>query len=550
MNTLTDQRFWASVAGKECYREGVQALLDTYAAHKGDATLELPMALRKLFVEKGTREEFERPYFAKRKFAVACALLTLIYPQNEEYLDRLKQSILSMCEEYSWALPAHCLETDDETTCVDLFSSETAGMLAEVVVLLGERLGSELVARIEKEVERRVFESYSHGAYWWDDGRNNWTAVCCGNIGIAMMRLSPQWFARTKARLLRSMQAFIDAFPEDGNCVEGLGYWHFGFGCWVWFADALYDYTQGEIDLFHNPKIAKIASYAQKVFMKGNATVSIGDSTRAAKADEGLLSYLHEKYPAECIVPPKELTANLLPGIGWYGRSRWFLHGAKARHEESLPKAHYLFEDCGQAVANLENYSLFVKAGHNGESHNHNDIGSFILSTEHGQILCDLGSGKYFNGYFDDAVRYTLLNNASWGHSVPIVDGQYQKAGAAYGGTLSWQDNEIKVDFASAYGGAAKSLTRTFCYDESGVILSDEWRGCKEVVERFVTLLEPKTVAGGVEIDGVRLLCANATPAIGEGSYEPHGASAPQKVYLIDFTFRDTEKAVFRIAVA
>ena len=550
MNKLTDKQFWTDIAYKESYREGIQALLDTYNEHKDNLAVGLPQSLRRVFATKGTREEFERPYFSKRKFTCACALLALIYPENDEYISLLKRNIVSLCEEYSWAVPAHCVDCADETTCVDLFSSETAGMLSEIAVFLGDRLGEALIERIRAEIERRVFESYHNNSYWWDSGFNNWTAVCCANIGIAMMRISPKRFEENKARILGSMKAFIDAFPDDGNCTEGLAYWHFGFGCWVWFADVLGEYSGGKINLFNNPKIAKIASYAQKVFMKGNATVSVGDSGRKGKVDEGLLAYLHEKYPSECVILPKELTGNVVTGVSWLSRSRWLLYGVGVCHETTLPRADYLFENCGQLIVNLEKYSLFVKAGHNGESHNHNDVGSFILSTENGQVLCDLGSGKYFNGYFDDAVRYTLLNNASWGHSVPIVDGKYQMTGAAYGGELSWAKNEITVDFSGAYGGAAEKLTRSFRYENDGVTLSDKWRGCSEVIERFITLVEPKIIDGGVQIDTVKLLCADAKPQISTGSYETHGMhSTLQTVYIIDFSFRGAKQADFRILV-
>ena len=551
MSKLTDKRFWAGIAKKESYREGIQALLDTYNEHKDNLAVVLPQSLRRVFAEKGTREEFERPYFSKRKFTTASALLALIYPEHDEYLAMLKQNILSICEESSWAVPAHCTDTADETTCVDLFSSETAGMLAEIFVLLSDRLGENIGERIKKEIERRVLEPYHNNTYWWDSGFNNWTAVCCANIGIAMMSVSPERFEENKARIMSSMKAFIDAFPDDGNCTEGLAYWHFGFGCWVWFADALGEYSGGKINLFNNPKIAKIASYAQKVFMKGGATVSIGDSSRKGRADEGLLAYLYEKYPSECVVLPKELTGNVVTGVSWLSRSRWLLYGVGVRHETTLPRANYLFENCGQLIVNLEKYSLFVKAGHNGESHNHNDVGSFILSTENGQVLCDLGSGKYFKGYFDDDVRYTLLNNASWGHSVPIIDGQYQRTGTEYRGSLSWTGNKITVDFAGAYDGAVEALMRSFSYDENGVTLSDEWQGCSEVVERFITLIEPKIIVGGVQIEEVLLTCANAVPKISTGSYETHGMqSTLQTVYIIDFVFCGTERSDFRISVS
>ena len=41
-------------------------------------------------------------------------------------------------------------------------------------------------------------------------------------------------------------------------------------------------------------------------------------------------------------------------------------------------------------------WNLIFYLDNNDEQHNHNDVGSFILSTErYGQVLCDIGGGRY-----------------------------------------------------------------------------------------------------------------------------------------------------------
>lgn len=122
----------------------------------------------------------------KRNFVVTLALLALIFPESDEYLIRLRNYVHSVCEEYSWVVPAHCVNEADAYTVVDLFASETACMLAEIARLLGERLGSECVTLIGKECEKRVFEPYNRKNYGWESGWNNWTSVCCGNISTVI----------------------------------------------------------------------------------------------------------------------------------------------------------------------------------------------------------------------------------------------------------------------------------------------------------------------------------------------------------------------------
>ena len=259
-----------------------------------------------------------------------------------------------------------------------------------------------------------------------------------------------------------------------------------------------------------------------------------------------MIGFLHGIYPDACITLSQELTRADFGDIPWLSLSRSFLCGEVPK-AAPLPLQNYLFEASHLAIVNTQKYSLCVKAGHNGESHNHNDVGSFILSTDEGQLFCDLGAGRYFNGYFDSKIRYTLLGNASWGHSVPIIDGAYQKEGSQFCGTLQWNDKKITVDFAKAYDGAVKKLTRTFEYAEDEILLTDEFEGCNKVIERFVSVVKPKLIAGGVQIKSVALHCKGATPTITQCNFERHGDTKRrlERVYLIEFVFLKKERAQF-----
>ena len=550
MERIKERTFLEKIKGKENVQDFFDWLLYDYEKRKDQGIPVLSMELWDIFNQTGSRAEYEKPYFEKRNFTVVLALLALFFPERENFLALLKEYIRSTCDEYSWAVPAHCKETGDDRTCVDLFASETACMLAEIVFLLEKDLGVELVNVIKAEITKRVFIPYSQNNYWWETGWNNWTSVCCGNIAIAMMRIAPNCFEREKERILRSMSLYINSFPDDGNCLEGLGYWHYGFGSWVWFADALYSYSNGAINLFQNDKVKNIATYAQKMFLKGNVAVSIADSGINAKGDTTLLAYLHERYPKNCLVPPKELSTYWDGNVSWIPKTRRILYGFDAKHELTLPQKNHFFKNAGQAIVNMDTYSLFVKAGHNDESHNHNDVGSFILSTDKGQIFCDLGAGKYFDGYFAPEIRYTLLNTASWGHSVPIIDGKYQKAGAKFCGMISWKDNEIVVDFSKAYGDTEGKLVRKFRYENSRIIMVDCWQGYKEVTERFITLKKPQIVADGVIVENVKLTADKLVPVIKQYSYDGHGYSENKiDAYTIDYVITKKETVLFTMEI-
>ena len=97
----------------------------------------------------------------------------------------MQDYIWSVCDEATWVLPAHM------NNPIDLFSAETAFNLAELLVLLGDTLDGEVIARVRREIERRIFEPYLHwhATHWWWKGTNNWNGVC--NSSVACTFLAP-----------------------------------------------------------------------------------------------------------------------------------------------------------------------------------------------------------------------------------------------------------------------------------------------------------------------------------------------------------------------
>lgn len=110
---------------------------------------------------------------------------------------------------------------------------------------------------------------------------------------------------------------------------------------------------------------------------------------------------------------------------------------------------------------------MAAKGGNNGEPHNHNDVGSFFYLVGDEMLLTDLGAGEYTKEYFHEG-RYRILCNNSFGHSVPVIDGEGQKEGGEYSCSRFEADGrgETIISFAGAYGNdKVKELTRTLRYD-------------------------------------------------------------------------------------
>lgn len=173
------------------------------------------------------------------------------------------------------------------------------------------------------------------------------------------------------------------------------------------------------------------------------------------------------------------------------------------KQSPELPCAYY-FESLQVAFArsyeNPEKGLYFAaKGGTNSESHNHNDIGSFILYKNSVPFIVDAGKQTYKKETFSD-LRYTLWENCSQYHNVPTIDGENQQFGEEYHSTSAdFQQTEknvvFSVDIKEAYGNKndIKKWKRTFNFEKGEgekVYFSDDFELEKEsncLIWNFIT---------------------------------------------------------------
>ena len=540
LKTIKDSSFWNKVQTDDTYAQILRQIKQNYTDSRWDEIPSLKYRPRMRFYRDGDRHEFEEPYFRRRRYLASAALLSLIYPEEQQYLNDLQECIWSVCEEYSWCLPAHCDGTlEDDLHRIDLFSAETGFTLAEICYVLDDRLDSLVLERARAEVRSRVIRNFVNRHFGWEDNKANWSAVCAGNVGGAMMYLDPEEFERQLPRLLDIMRTFMSGFPADGTCMEGFGYWHYGFGNFLWFADLLYQYSEGKWDLLTWDKVEAVAGYAQRSFLMGGTITTNADSSAYAVADLGMVSYLHRRFPSVSMLPAARTNYNQ-GNLLWMMLLRNLVYAEHGADHQDYSLQDVFLPEAGQATLHRRGYSFSIKAGHNHEPHNHNDVGSFILATEKGQIFCDLGAGLYTRQYFDKSVCYDIFCKSSRSHSVPIVNGQLQRYGSQYAGTICLNGNTITAQIAESYGQADFSkLTRNVVCEEGKVTLTDSFApDYASLCERFVTTFVPEVHEKHVFVNGVRLIFdpKNAMPVISQEQHYLHDATKPPiTVYCIDF---------------
>lgn len=422
------------------------------------------------FRERGTRFEYERPYFRRRARLLALTLALLI-DEDEKYVAPLERTIWEICGEYSWAVPAHLpyagagedeqLPTDRS---VDLFAAETAHALAEMLLLVGERLHPWISQRVRLEVERRMFVPVfdSERPFFWFSVENNWSAVCAGAVGMAALLLveDQERLAWMQTKVVDGMESFLAGYGDDGCCMEGAGYWTYGFGYYVYWAEMLHAYTGGKLDLLQDGKIRRIAEYAGSVSLTLPACVNYSDCSPSMRLHPGLMSRLRQRIGASVPTVPLPPSFHDDHCYRWPHQVRNLLWTDEASLKGESSSGTIRFPDAGWVIDKRNTsaglFAFSAKGGTNAESHNHNDLGHFIVHVGGETLLTDLGPGVYTKDYFGPN-RYAHLQTSSQGHSVPVINGQEQKEGHEHRAEILRSENDgdrlyFDLDLTRAYG--------------------------------------------------------------------------------------------------
>ncbi len=448
-------------------KDYLASLEETAAQHRGTPIPVLPYSSFKLFYETGNRTKFEGDpvtgYFPRRGRMAAFALTSWLYGKEED-IHELEDVLWAVCDEYTWSLPAHLKRGEGENAfidklepgdyMVDLFASETADALSEIVFLVGDKLAPIVKKRIAYLVEERVFRQVITDTYGWMSTKGNWAAVCAGSVGMAAIRAidDDAHLAEVLERILPAFDTFLQSFSADGACLEGIGYWDYGFSYFVSFADLLLQRTKGELDLFEEPIVAKIAAFQQKCFFKGGRTVSFSDGGSHGVYHPGLASYLSRKYE-DVVLPPACAMGdfNVDRCYRWSNNLRDLLWTEDTSNIPEVYGCYPLPDAQWYICSGAHDIGVAAKAGHNAEPHNQNDVGSFLLFKNGEELFCDPGAGEYTRQYFSD-IRYTIFVAGSQGHSVPMIDGNTQKPGREYAAAdVELDETGISMNMAGAY---------------------------------------------------------------------------------------------------
>lgn len=487
---------------------------------------ELPVLTNEMFLlyeKTGNRLIYENDYFERRRHLVVFGLLVYWYKRPED-IKKLTYVLEEVCKEETWALPAHVnRQKDGWQREVDLFASETGQTLANIIHLNKDVLSAEVVELVKEKVIYRVLDSYMEvpkGQWRWESFYNNWVSVCASCVGSAALFLLNDDKEKQDAiiaRVCETLPDYLVGMHDDGTCPEGMSYFTYGMLFYTGFARQLKEHTNGKIDLMDSEKVRNIARFQHKCYLPGGNTVSFSDGERADRFRLGLTCYFArtiEGVEIPDISAAMEFeTDHCYRFIGNLYDDIWVQEYLDEVTEEAevAPEWFTLLPDAQWAVWKKERMGIAFKGGHNDEPHNHNDVGSFLLTVDGEVFLADLGCGEYNKEYFDPETRYSILCNRSYGHNVPMVNGNEQHEGAQYASEYfrSPVEGKVELSFAGAYGEDIHwNLERTVeSYNqEETLTITDviSGEGVSTFEEHIITQKEPVVNGNVIVLPGLK----------------------------------------------
>lgn len=516
--------------------EGLPSNARAKVIENGEAQLKrpwevLPATLALEFARVGNRQRYEALRDRRRAKLQGLVVAECVEGKGR-FLDEIANGIWLTCEETFWGIPAHLgaqragVGLPDVTEpIVDLFAAETANLLSWTNYLLRPQLDSvskRLAERIGVEVDRRILTPcISRDNFGWMGFRgqnlNNWTPWICSNWLTAALLEEPDEKRRQAAvvKILRCLDNFLAFYSEDGGCDEGPGYWGRAGASLFDCLDLLHEASHGALNGFTQPLVKEIGLYICRAHIYNDWYTNFADAPAKVNANGDLVYRYGKRVGDERMMKHGAFAA-------FYGRSAGIPGDSIGRQLPALfnlatlaaaPREQALFRDAWMPgiqvmTARVEDNSarglyLAAQGGHNAESHNHNDVGNFMVYSGGEPAIIDVGVETYSAKTFSSK-RYEIWTMQSAYHNCPTINGVMQSAGRQFAASdvshyADRQKTEFRLNIEKAYPKEANlqawRRTLRLLRDSNQIELVDEYRLSQAAKDITLTLMTPGPVA-------------------------------------------------------
>lgn len=476
------------------------------------------------YVRNGNRDKYEKEYFARRSRLESLVLAEALEYQGK-YVDSIIDHIWAILNEPTWCLPAHTGLRDPlpdfEMEHIDLFSAETSMVLAQTLMLMEDELAARspnLVRRLRRTlVERAVIPMEDGRAekYWWMRGDNNWTPWICSNLlnaSMAVLADDPARLTGYANILLPGVERYVERYHDDGGCDEGPMYWSVSPARMFIFLETFYRACDEKTDIFDDPKIRRMGEFIADVWIDKTIFVPFADASLHNRILPcGVVYKYAERVKSEKL---RSFALRFRAENAAAPQMHFALHC-------SLAELFWMPEESG-VLPPREDYTawypvlqvttgrrgrifLAAKAGNNGENHNHNDVGQFMIAVDGRPLVIDLGCSEYTRFTFSEH-RYENFILNSFGLNVLSFDGTGQTAGKEYAARdVEFSESVSGIRFCMELSGCyppelgLKSYIRTIDFDFAGTVrVTDRWESSKALKPQLPLYTTDEFVGGAI----------------------------------------------------
>ncbi|WP_298455795.1 heparinase II/III family protein [uncultured Cellulomonas sp.] len=464
------------------------------------------------FFRDGDRLEYEGTVAARQQRltrAAVAAASTL----DPAWLDDVADGVTLLCEQSTWCWAAH-----DDTRrrhgsvvptvtdpFVDLGAGEVVAQLAWVDHLLGARLDDRypgLRRRVRHEARVRVLEPFVRRRDWhWlglDGDVHNWNPWIHGNVLVAALGLLADDSERADVvrLVVEGLDRYVAVLPDDGAVDEGYAYWWNG-ACRALEALDVLGHASGHRIASRVPALRATVAFPHRMHLGADWYLNLADGQARPPSDQPWHALHRAAQEAGDQDARRHAAAHRVPGgpvateregLGRLLRSltdrAWSAAdpaaGSPLPRDTWLPSTEVLVARATEG--STHGLTLAVKGGHNGEHHNHNDVGSVVVALGGVPVVVDAGRPTYTAQTFGPD-RYELWTMQSQWHTVPTVRGTGQSPGRRFGARhtvaeVTGARAALHLDLAGAYDRPdVRHWWRTAGLDRTSgaVTIEDRW---------------------------------------------------------------------------
>ncbi|MBQ8409266.1 MAG: heparinase II/III family protein [Clostridia bacterium] len=490
----------------------------------------------------GDRAHYEGKCF-ERRIDLMTLLVAEAYEKEGRFTDKIMDLVWMIIEESTWIIPAHLNPNpadmthqlpyayDGKRDYIDLFAGATGAVLAFAWYICRddfEKISPVINKRLLEQLHDRIivpFTEHTDTLAWMGNGTfrwiNNWCPWIISNVlTVCAITVSDLALRQRVVEIaLEGLDKFTGIYAEDAACDEGPSYWGAACGALYNACLVLYDMSAGKINAFRDPLMIKMGEFFPKAYISDGRFLNFSDA--ASKLGVGT-AWGHDWGKLSGSTLMQEFWETFYTGRGKpAGAEHSFPYRSfRAMGAEDLPERSNFKaslkdyfpsldlsicrdeEDCSKGLY------LSLKGHHNSASHNHLDVGNFVIFCDGNPIFIDAGVGTYTARTFNSE-RYTIWSMRSEYHNVPTINGIDQRPGRVYAAKDAQFDEgtgKLTLDLTNAYHADAgiASYVRSAVIEDGKAVVCDALTSKKD---------------GSVTFN---LLCNTEPEIVGEGCFKIH----------------------------